>query len=91
MSATDPLTRSDWAGRLLVGVRGSLPVAGNDGYTWPGYAGPGWVPPGQPEPAPADPEPGDGQGTPDADQETAGPVGTGQWVRRGHRIVVLGV
>jgi hypothetical protein len=66
-------------------------VAGNDGYTWPGYAGPGWVPPGPPEPAPGDPEPGDGQGTPDADQETAGPVGTGQWVRRGHRIVVLGV
>jgi hypothetical protein len=65
-------------------------VAGNDGYTWPGYAGPGWVPPG-PEPAPAEPEPGDGSGTPDADQETAGPVGTGQWFRRGHRIVVLGV
>ena len=65
-------------------------VAGNDGYTWPGYAGPGWTPPEDPGPAAGAPEPGDGQATPDADQETAGPVATGRWVRHGHRIVLLG-
>lgn len=61
--------------------------AGNDGYTWPGYAGPGWVPPGPADAAAS--EPGDGP-EPDADQETAGRASTGQWVRRGHRIVVIG-
>jgi len=62
-------------------------VAGNDGYTWPGYAAPGWAPAGGPEPAPY--EPVDGPG-PDTDQETAGSAPTGQWVRHGRRIVVLG-
>ena len=66
---------------------GPWPVAGNDGYTWPGYAGPGWEPPGPSEPAAAPSEPGDG---PDADQETAGRASTGQWFRRGRRIVVIG-
>ncbi len=62
-------------------------VAGNDGYTWPGYAAPTWMPAGPPEPAPSEPDDGPGS---DADQETAVSAPTGQWVRRGRRIVVLG-